>query len=358
MDVSGNTTTIAAGTNLGSFAWFDFDSVRVTAHTMRTLLVDNGFGDLVDRVKEADPVQNLRNIARRWAHGRFASNDRFRAEVVDDRNDSVVVGILRRVRVTDAEVAWEQVADVKYDRTAGWAAPNVATNPDGTMSADGAAMMAEFLRYATPRLPVLGLSKVRGILLHVILRQWSGFSLRQQGGIYYVPRQYRADLPRLRAVVAGIGSAALKAAHVEAGAESASSIADSARTSIGDRIAEVRERVAAWKAEAKKVRGSSADRAIAELVAIRNDADLIADSLGVALDDVRDVVADAVREIRAVVDGTDAPAQDAGPAVPDSVLRLRSKTDDELAAIHADLVGEVAPGTAREDVIASILAAA
>lgn len=270
---------------LGALVWYDLTGTRITPDRMRALLASEGLDTAI--VPDIDPESAVRRAVRAFSEGR----GEFRATVGADDDDVLVVNILRKQRTGSRKVEYllhDSGEWSKVSRT--W---NLAP-----LSEQG----IRFAQIVDDYTAHLDHEWIRPRLIHSALSAMQSFSLRRQGGVYFVASSHMSDLERLARIVSQIGGSNLSIAHVEATASSQASIGNAARESIESTLSALVDRLDEWTESARKTSPSAIGNALAELADLRSRADLYSDALSVALGDLATKIDEASETARAMIE--------------------------------------------------------
>jgi hypothetical protein len=296
-------------TGLGALVWYDLSGTRITPDRMRAILASEGDDPSV--VPDIDPEAAVKRAIRSWTEGR----GEFKSVIGSDTDAEIVVNILRKQR-TGAK----KVEMLLHDSV-------VFSKASASFSAPSSKEAASFVRLAEQTIECLDHSWIRPRLIHARLADMSAFVLRRQGGVYFVPSQFREDLDKLARIVSQIGDSMLSIAHVEATDASQASIGGAARGSIAEGLGEVVEKLSAWKESARKTSGAALSNALADLADLRARADLYSDALSIALDDLSAEIDGAVDLAREIVEEQESGVVKASPVVVAALVALVAETE-------------------------------
>lgn len=119
---------------------------------------------------------------------------------------------------------------------------NVATDRDSELAFD------RFIQYARDRLGTYDSRQIRMVMISVIRERWNGVSLRDQGGVYFVPHQYRDEL--LQVATAGKDAGfRIRLVDCERTKEGIFSIAGAVEDSLNKQMEETQAKLDAMKSE-------------------------------------------------------------------------------------------------------------
>lgn len=292
------TTNVAASTaventaqGLGALVWWSLTDTAITPARMRSILAAEGADPSI--VPDIEQLSAMKRAVREWSSGRGHS-DRYRAEVAAISQASVLtIGILRREQVTAGEVRWVQIDTCEFDAiNAAW------TTPGATEQARSFQAAADEIRTHLDHQWIRPSILVRG------LQAAQATSLRDRGGVYYVPRQNEAALDQLARIVAAIGRCKLDVIHAQATPASVATIGEGARGTMKEELDGLLGRLAGWSESARKVSDTNGANLLAELADLRSRAELYADALSISMSDLEEAVDAAKAEALRIIEGS------------------------------------------------------
>ena len=283
MTRNGIITNITNG--LGALVWYDLTGTRISPDRMRALLASEGLDPAT--VLDIEPESAVRRAVRVYSEGR----GEFRATIGSDTDSAIVVNILRKQKTGARKVEYLLHDSAEWSKTSqGWDALGASDE------------FARFLTLSDDYAANLDHEWIRPNLINASLKAMQSFSLRRQGGVYFVATAHREALDRLARIVSQIGSSSLSIAHVEATADSQASIGGAARESIGSTLSDLTDRLDEWTESARKTPEGALSNALADLADLRSRADLYSDALSVALDDLSEKIDEATDTARSMVE--------------------------------------------------------
>ena len=104
----------------GMICTWDIYHNRISGSDLKANMIHCGYPqEIVDSVPEVDPISTVKKTTSAFRRGRGKSQDKYKAEVVGENDDRIVVGILKRILTTNgsiskSEAAWEQVDSVEF----------------------------------------------------------------------------------------------------------------------------------------------------------------------------------------------------------------------------------------------------
>lgn len=326
---------------IGSLAYFRGSDVFVTPAALAEIAKKHG-RDMRIPALEDSPVQRA---------GRGAKNHRvakIRVDVVNvdgapapsgkipNEASAVVFGILRREQVGNHEARWVQFDSVTYTTGIGWTTPGT---DEGRAFVELAIKWQTHLTYAF----------VRNSVVFDALRTMGAFPVGGSG-VMYVSGSVMPEFKKLQAFVNEIPGCKLHGIKVDpTDADSVSAVGDAAKEALEAEVAEVLERLAAWREKAQG-RKSTLDTLMGELQAIRDRAAGLATGLRFSLDEIEAAVSGAAADVSEAIAAASAPA--AFDAAPKRAPKAAKLSDDALMAelVRRGLV-PAAPAPSAEPVV-------
>lgn len=279
---------VAAAQGLGALVWWNLETTAVTPDALRGILASEGADPSI--VPSIEAAGAIKRATREWRKG-AGKADRYRAEIVRESSDEIVVGILRRAQVSRDEVEWRQIEDLRFDLVSGtWT--TLGTLPE---SGDFRAIADEFRTH-------LDHAWIRPNIVVDGLRAASAVSLRSRGGVYYVPASHEAELDRLARILGRIGGCSLDVIHAQATPSSRASIASGASETLRSELGETIERIRSWREGAKRVYANAGATVISELADLASRASLYELALETSLGDLRAEIEAARKEAAEILE--------------------------------------------------------
>jgi hypothetical protein len=272
-----------AGEHLGDLVWWTLSEAGVSRATLEALWTGAGLSDaLLPEPPTAEKA--LKTAVRSCQVG-----------VVDklirlgkDADDELVFAIIDERRVGDGSLEHHQEARVILNRV---------TEHLGADAPDHALVVAIRERFEELRSTQTA-DDVRRMLVRA-LRSFAAVTLREGGGVYWVPRTFQRDVRRLEEAVARLGSSKLYVIPVHHTAAAASTLGEVAKGSLETELAALQEELRAFQAEPPD-RTSTLERRLDAFAALKTRAQLYRDVLKVQVDDLEgqlDAMGNAVEQL-------------------------------------------------------------
>jgi hypothetical protein len=322
------TTTAASSTAQGNLdnvtsggaALVDWElyGTRITPASLRAAMVAHGYDPAL--IPDIDQDQRVRSAGAKWTQGR-GNADRYRAEVTED-DDAIYVQILRRGdsgTVGSAGKAarrkFAPVASLVWTKTlpalpaspavpGSWA-PDVWWHQGQQVQApvdDGVRAAVNACRKACDNARLHHDHElIRPVCVQAPLRSMGAVPfIRRSGGAMVVPMQNWNDLKRLQSFVGSIGDSYMGVVRADVSDKgTVQAMQRSVRDSLTTDVRKVRDDLQAWRDRGNRISSAAVGDRLKTFAAIRDRAQLYADSLGM-------VVADLLADI----DGAEGDARD------------------------------------------------
>jgi len=301
---------------IGALAWWDLLDSKISPAELRGIL---GFEKWDIKVPDIKPQQAIRKGANSWRKG-AGNAERFKADVVFSDSDTMIVGILKRVRIGPKKVAWEQVDRIVYSDMQG--GTPIRIEQGNTIEAD------EVHECISWRFQYLNHEWIRPNLIKAPLAQLGAFNLRRSGGIVFVPAQGMDELDRIARVVRQLGKSQFHVSHVADTGDSRDSIGASAQGSLVGKLKDIKQRLDGWESATKRTSSKISDRTFAEFRELRDQARLYADCLNIQLDSLLGSIGSAEDRARFILDGQGPKPTNGGSSARTPSEKLKSKIED------------------------------
>lgn len=280
--------------SLGTLVWWDLLGTRISPDDLRSLLQNHGYGAYA--VPEIKPKTAIRRACSAWGQGRLtqAASEKYKAEIVKvekfGTSTTISVGILKRHKIGEKRVAWDQVELVAY-------VYDESKPYDGTWSPGPTGDVARSFCHEADLFRLHhDASWIRAKFLQVELGRMAHLTIRRQGGVYFVPHHYADDVARLKGCVKEIGDCKISVVHVTDDADTRETIAVEASDAVAQHLADIKGQLAEWRESASKVRTDSASNMLQSLSDLLARATLYKDALGIEVKDVVEQMTECRRE--------------------------------------------------------------
>lgn len=191
-----------------------------------------------------------------------------------DEEDELVFAVVHETRTGDGSVHHHQEARVILNRAAEQVASDV---PDHAL-VQAIRDAYQLLRHTHTA------DDVRRAIVKA-LRSWAAVTLREGGGVYWVPRTYSREVRRLEEAIGRIGSSHLYVIPVHHTSAGVDTLGEVAKGSLEAELAALQQELQAFQAHPPE-RASTLERRLEAFTALRSRAQLYRDILKVHVDDL------------------------------------------------------------------------
>ena len=258
------------GAHVGDILWWTLADARISRSQLESIWSGTGLSTSF-LPEPPTPEKALRAAVRESQVGHHQHLVRLGKE--DD--SELIFAVLLETRDGSGNVKTEQEARVRLDR----AAP-ARLDSDRPGHDLVAAISAAYDRLLTTHTS----DDVRRALVKT-LSSCAAVTLRDFGGVYWVPAPYADTLRRLQAAVAGIGASRLDIVPIHATPEACAALGDAARAAIEDDLVSLRAEIQGFLAEPPE-RASTLMRRLQAFEELRNKARLYHSVLSVQVQDL------------------------------------------------------------------------
>lgn len=259
----------SAGEHLGDLVWWTLSDASVGRTTLESIWAGAQLAkELLPEPPTAEKA--LRLAARTCQVGQAEHLIR----LAKDEGDELVYAVVREHKPGDGTLTHSQEARVGLNRVAG------SLSTDAPAHSIVRAMEEAFQTH----LAVHTADDVRRMLVRT-LRSFAAVTLREGGGVYWVPRTYAAELRRLEGAVAKLGSSQVSLVPVHHTAQGSQTLGEVARGSIEAELAALKEEIQAFEADPPD-RPSTLERRLETFKGVRSRAQLYRDILRVQVEDL------------------------------------------------------------------------
>ena len=258
------------GEHLGDVVWWLLSEVSVSHATLEAEWLGHGLSPKL-LPEPQTPQKALRQAVRTVQIGKR------NVDIINsvDTNDHLVFTVSRAQPVdNEGNVTYAQEARMTLDKRT------------GILGSDHNTELTERIR--TEYDVLLSSHTARDIMMMITkaLQQWSAVTLRDTGGIYYVPRTQSENLRRLRDVVKQFGKSQMFLLPVHSTDEAKQSLGTAAAGSIEAELTALQEEIHGFMQEPEGVRPSTLARRLEAFGDLRSRADLYRTILNVTVSDL------------------------------------------------------------------------
>jgi hypothetical protein len=217
-----------AGEHVGDLLWWALEDARISRARLESVWADAGLSPNF-LPEPPTPEKALKTAVREAAVGQ---HDHLIRLGKDDEHE-LVFAVLQERRDGLGNVALQQEARITLERLAPSQLRSDAPTHDLVRTVSDA-----YDRLLTTHTP----DDIRRALVRT-LSSCAAVTLRDHGGVYWVPTPYAETLRRLQRAVAGIGRSRLDLVPIHATPEAAQALGDAARSTILDDLSALRAEV-------------------------------------------------------------------------------------------------------------------
>jgi hypothetical protein len=255
--------------HLGDIVFWQLADARVDRATLESLWRDAGL-DAVLLPEEPTAERALKQAVR---EAQVGQRDRL-IRLGLDNEDEIVFAIVRESHDDAGNVTYVQEARVRLDRT------SEAINSDVTSHDIVQAVFAGFRTLRTTHTA----DDVRRAIVKA-LGTWAAVTLRDGGGIYWVPAVYAAELRRLQGAIEKIGTSRVHVLPVHESQDASRALGAIATASLEAELAQLQSEIAAFVSMPPE-RTSTLTRRLEAFAALRDRAKLYRGVLAITVTDL------------------------------------------------------------------------
>jgi len=274
----------SAGQHLGDLVWWTLSDATTDRHTLESTWRTAGLDtSLLPEPPTAEKA--LKTSIRGCQVGQTERLIRLGKE--DDAQ--LIFAIVHERRLDDGSLEHYQEARVILDRKR----EHLSSDVPGHEVA--IAIQDAFSRLRTTHTP----DDVRRAIVKA-LHSFAAVTLREGGGVYWVPRSFAEHLRRLQQAIEQLGASRFYLVPVHESADASRTLGEVARGSLESELADLQAELEAFKS-APPERASTLHRRMEAFEALRNRAQLYRDVLKVQVEDLERNLADMAASVEALL---------------------------------------------------------
>jgi hypothetical protein len=273
------------GPHVGDIVWWTLTDARITRLALTSLWATAGLSPSF-LPEPPTPEKALKTAVR---ESQVGQHDHLLRLGKEDDNE-IVFAVLLESRDDAGNVQTHQEARVRLDRNAPSRLDSDHPGHDLV-----SAISAGYDRLLTTHTS----DDIRRAMVKT-LASCAAVTLRDNGGVYWVPAPYAATLRRLQTAVAAIGASRLDIVPVHATPEARAALGDAARASIQDDIAALKIEIQGFLAEPPE-RASTLTRRLQAFEELRNKARLYHSVLAVQVQDLEASLAELTLNVEGLL---------------------------------------------------------
>ena len=226
--------TRSAGKHVGDLLWWTLSDARITRCTLESVWSNAGLApELLP--EPPTPEKALKTAIRESAVGQ---HDHLLRLGKEDENE-IVFAVVRETRDTAGNVSLSQEARVRLDRNAPARLESDRASHDLVV-----AISAAYDRLLATHTP----DDIRRALVKT-LNSCAAVTLRNHGGVYWLPAPYAETVRQLQQAVSNIGASRLDLVPIHATPEATAALGTAARASIDEEITALRVEIDGFLAD-------------------------------------------------------------------------------------------------------------
>lgn len=279
--------TTSAGDHLGDLVWWELSNADIAASTLKTTWENVGL-DAHLLPEPPTPEKALRTAVRRCQVGQLDRLIRLGKE--DDQQ--LVFAVVREEKLGDGSLSHQQEARVFLDRATG----RLKSDSPGH----------DIVRTITDVFDVLiGTHTVDDVRRTIVrtLHSLAAVTLRDSGGVYWVPRHFADTVRRLEQAINRIGASRFYVLPVHHTAMGSQALGAAARGSLDADLADLQKELDEFKATPPD-RRSTLQRRLQAFDELRSRAELYRDILKVRVDDIEQSLTDMAGVVQTLLTAT------------------------------------------------------
>ena len=270
----------AGGEPLGSLLWWSLNGNRIEHDQLLNLASQFGLPER-HLPKEIKPTQAFR---RGWRHASTKLVDGQMLRPIAETTDEVVVGLVQEsVDEKTRELEYGLLNRITFDKHAA----AITSEREGIVTESIRTLFRHHLAHTS--------KDIRSMLTSFLSE--AGVSLRESGGVYYVPANYQDTLEALCSVVEGAGNNSTFQLPIVDTPAGRSALRTVAQRNLDDEVRQLQEELERFDDD--KVRSSTLERKLEAFGDLRSRVDLFARVLSFKADDLRSKIGVTQAALRA-----------------------------------------------------------
>lgn len=252
---------LSRGEHLGTLAWWSLNGATITTEDLAAKAKAAG----LDEQFLPKAVKSVAAFRRAWRHAARKIPSGTMLREIGETTERIIVGLVREEALVDEErLEYEGIGHVSFDK----ATEVISGNP--------IELVQEVRRLAVAHLDH-GSDDIRSMLTG-FMRE-AGVSIRDAGGVYFVPPAYTTTLQALSRVVEGIGHNRVFALPIADVGDAKVTLADVARETLDDEIRALQAEIEAFADSGTGTRESTLARRLGKFDELRARVSLFASTL-------------------------------------------------------------------------------
>lgn len=285
----------AGGRRLGSLLWWSLANNRISHPELESMFEQQGLAH--DYLPKA--VKPAGAFRRAWRHAASGLASGLMLRRISESADELVVGLVEEhPDATNKDLDYRVLARISFDKA------------EGRIEADAEHGVVEEMRWLYRRHLDHSTDDIRSMLTAFLGD--AGISLRESGGVYFVPARFSTTLDALCAVVEAAGGNTTFRLPVLDTADGRSTLRDVANRSLDDELRALEQELAGFDPDS--VRASTLERRVEAFDALRSRVRMFSGVLQFKADGMLDRIANLQAGLRGQLGAKGAPAPTPMPA--------------------------------------------
>jgi uncharacterized protein involved in exopolysaccharide biosynthesis len=275
----------SSGPHVGDILWWSLFDSHVSAEWFAGEWKAAGLdGSILAQPKT--PARALREAGFAAVTGVDGQLFRFAAQT-DERT---IWALVREERKGDGSVEYHQEAQIAVDLAAGTFSSDCAAHP----------IVQDIRARYDALVGTYSSREVRASIVRLLERS-SAVSIREAGGVYWIPAPYAETGRRLKAVIDQVGSSVFSVLPVHETNIGNEALGNAARGSLETEIVELKDEIARFKADPPKA--ATLERRLEAFTALQARASLYRDLLSVEVSDLETNLTELADSVKAIIGG-------------------------------------------------------
>lgn len=253
--------------HLGTLVWWHVGQTAITFDALRARAAEHA----LDAWLLPAAVKPIAAFRRAWRAASRKTETGLMLREICETDEAIVVGVVReRADVEHLELEYEVVGKLRFDKQA-----EAVVVLDRSPIADEVAALFEHHKQLTA-------DDLRAMLVTFV--KSAGVSIRDSGGVYFVPPAYQPTIDALTRVVESTGKSRVFSLAIADSGTAQATLADLARDTLDAEVRAIQDELASFEARGREVRDATLVRRLEQYEALRARAQLMAQALSFKAD--------------------------------------------------------------------------
>lgn len=256
----------------GFLAWWEFKGAEATPDQIKSILSKHDTLKKID-VPSINKISALTQTIREF---RYTKGIRARSEIATQDENTLIINLLKRVKVEKKKVEWHAFDTLIFDVGAeSWLSKGESMTDEEQSAKD--AFLANYERKSK----YLDHNYIRPNIFQSMLYHCGAISLRNRGGIYFVPESQAnngiiADLSNFSDDMEGVE---FLVCSMQSDKHTKKALGSQVKKSLETRLTDLAGTLDSWKAKTRNVRQDTITQVMEEFAEIRNLTEIYQESL-------------------------------------------------------------------------------